>query len=102
LQVVYVHNVNRVLAFRRWDEQQEFLVFAGLNNAPFNAPDYLFRSDAIGAGRWKEIFNSDAAAYGGSDIGNAGATLASHQGAFACVMPANGFVIFRNVIATSE
>jgi 1,4-alpha-glucan branching enzyme len=97
LEVLYVHNANRVLAFRRWDMRQQFLVFASLNNSPFNSPNYLFQSQMIGAGRWKEVFNSDAAAYGGRDIGNAGANLESSQGAFACVVPANGFVVFQGL-----
>ena len=95
LEIIYVHNGNRLLAFRRWDEHQEFIVFASLNNSPFNSPSYFFQSQLLRAGRWKEVFNSDSAAYGGRDIGNAGAVLESSSGFFACILPANGFVVFQ-------
>lgn len=95
IDVVYVHNEHRLLAFRRWDEQQEFLVVASLNNQPFNQPAYLIRSDRIPYGRWREIFNSDAGDFGGNNVGNGGAEIDSQSGAFDCVIPANGFVVFQ-------
>jgi len=49
---------------------------------------------AIPDAGWKEIFNSDAAIYGGQNIGNGGATIKSTQGQFKTVVPANGFVVF--------
>ena len=42
---------------------------------------------------WKEIFNSDAAIYGGRNVGNLGATIPSSQGCLDVVVPANGFVV---------
>ena len=42
---------------------------------------------------WKEIFNSDAAGYGGRNVGNASATIGSDQGRINLVIPATGFVV---------
>ncbi len=36
IKILHVHNANRVLAFKRWADGQEFLVLASLNNRPFN------------------------------------------------------------------
>jgi 1,4-alpha-glucan branching enzyme len=35
IDVAYIHNDNRVLAFTRWAEREAFLVVASFNNAPF-------------------------------------------------------------------
>lgn len=98
IEVVYVHNIDRVIAFRRWDQHEELLVVASLNNYPFTR-EYNFRSDRIGNSRWHEIFNSDAIAYGGADIGNFGQTLISVNGYLHLEIPANGFVIFQKISA---
>jgi 1,4-alpha-glucan branching enzyme len=98
IDVFFVHNDHRLIAFRRWDESQEFLVFASLNNAAFDRPSYLFHTARIPAGNWREVFNSDAAIFGGKNVGNAGATIGGPQGSFECVVPANGFVVFQRVI----
>ena len=37
IDVLYSHNANRVLAFRRWDGSENFLVLASLNNRPFGS-----------------------------------------------------------------
>jgi 1,4-alpha-glucan branching enzyme len=49
---------------------------------------------AIPNARWKEIFNSDAAIFGGQNVGNGGAIIVSNQGRLDLVIPANEFVIF--------
>ena len=45
------------------------LVVASLNNAPF-AYGYNIQNPRIADGQWREIFNSDAAVYGGSGLAN--------------------------------
>jgi 1,4-alpha-glucan branching enzyme len=97
IDVFYVHDEHRLIAFRRWDSAEDFLVIASLRNQPFASPGYLFHSDRIAAGRWREIFNSDAAQFGGDSIGNLGATLDARTGAFECVVPANGVLVFQRV-----
>ena len=47
-------------------------------------PRVGYRLGLPGAGRWREIFNSDAQAYGGSGLGNLGEVAAT-------VVPAHGF-----------
>jgi 1,4-alpha-glucan branching enzyme len=39
---------------------------------------YNYRVRAPFAGKWHEVFNSDSAHYGGSNVGNAGKVLASN------------------------
>jgi 1,4-alpha-glucan branching enzyme len=95
IRVVFVHNEHRLIAFHRWTEGEELLVIASLNNRAFDSPAYTFRDDALPPGRWREIFNSDAEAYGGTNAGNGGATIASPGGIFECVVPPNGLVVFQ-------
>jgi 1,4-alpha-glucan branching enzyme len=65
IDVMFVHNEHRLLLFHRWGGGEDFMVVASLNNHPFDNPNYHFRADRIPGGRWREIFNSDAAAFGG-------------------------------------
>jgi 1,4-alpha-glucan branching enzyme len=94
IEVAYTHNDNRIIAFRRWDGDQNFLVIASFNNRPFNSPSYTLVSDKLGDENWHEIFNSDAAAYGGANVGNGGQTLSARNQQFTCVLPANGLIAF--------
>lgn len=94
IAVVYTDNDNRVIAWTRQSAGEELLVVASLNNAPF--PDgYGLTCDPalLPDGAWREIFNSDSAAYGGDNVGNAGATLNSTGGFLSLVVPACGFVV---------
>jgi 1,4-alpha-glucan branching enzyme len=90
----YIHNANRVIAFRRWDETEEFLIVASLNNYPFG-DGYTIESPQIRDGQWQEILNSDATAYGGDNVGNLGITIPSSNGYIHIIIPANGFVVFQ-------
>jgi 1,4-alpha-glucan branching enzyme len=96
IDIIYVHNDNRIIAFRRWDDKEELLVIASLNNHPFTH-EYIIQNDRIGDHQWHEIFNSDAIAYGGSDIGNFGETMSSMNGYIHLEIPANGFVVFQRL-----
>lgn len=74
---------------------RQVIIAANFKNAPF-ANGYAIEKDALaipGAG-WKEIFNSDAAIYGGQNIGNSGAILPFSPGHLDVVISANGFVVF--------
>jgi 1,4-alpha-glucan branching enzyme len=92
--VLHVHDTNRVLAWHRWGDGQDFLILSSLNNRAFR-DGYVIASPRLPDGRWKEIFNSDTARYGGDAIGNFGAEIPSHDGALNAVIPANGFVVLR-------
>jgi 1,4-alpha-glucan branching enzyme len=95
VDILWQSSADRVLAFKRWSGDEEVIIFASLNNRPFDQ-GYTISKDLLGipnAG-WKEIFNSDAAIYGGHNVGNAGATIASSDARLNVKIPANGFVLF--------
>jgi 1,4-alpha-glucan branching enzyme len=94
IDILHQSNDNRVIAFKRWNGGEEVIIAASFNNRPFDQ-GYIILKDLLGipnAG-WKEIFNSDAAGYGGQNVGNAGATIGSDQGRITLVIPATGFVV---------
>jgi 1,4-alpha-glucan branching enzyme len=94
VEVSLVDDASRVIAFHRWDGAQEMLVAGSLNNRPFGA-GYTLRGDRLGDAAWTEMFNSDAAEYGGWNVGNDGATLRAAGGTLTVVIPAAGLVVFR-------
>jgi 1,4-alpha-glucan branching enzyme len=94
IDVAYSDNDNRVIAFHRWDSDSEYLVVGCLANAAF-ASGYWLHTDRLGGFGWTEVFNSDGAAYGGSNVGNAGRTVQTVNGAINLVLPAAGLVVFR-------
>jgi 1,4-alpha-glucan branching enzyme len=98
IDVIYHHNDNRVIAFTRSSPTQELLLLASLNDTPFDH-GYFIGTDPwrLPAGAWQEVFNSDAAIYGGDNVGNGGSTLALSGGEINAVIPAHGFVIFEKV-----
>jgi len=93
IDVVYVHNANRILAFRRWGGGQHILVVASLNNRAFADFPYALNSERIPNGRWTEVFNSDAAEFGGGGVNNSGTILTSANGQLTCRIPANGLLV---------
>ncbi len=95
IDILHVLNTNRVLAFKRWSGNEEVIIVASFNNTAFSN-GYVIEKDLLGIPNvsWKEIFNSDAAIYGGNNIGNGGAVISSNQGRISVVIPANGFVVF--------
>jgi 1,4-alpha-glucan branching enzyme len=94
IDILSVHNANRVIAFRRWDITEEFLVVASLNNQSFSF-GYTINNSRIEDGQWREIFNSDASLYGGDSIGNFGFDIFAANGYINSIVPANGFVVFQ-------
>lgn len=94
IDILHVSNSNRVIAFKRWRGDEEVIIVASFNNTAF-ADGYVIEKDllAIPNAGWKEIFNSDAAIYGGQNRGNGGATIPSNQGSLNITVPANGFVV---------
>jgi 1,4-alpha-glucan branching enzyme len=94
IDILHQRNENRVIAFKRWSDNEEVIILASLANAAF-ADGYLIEKDllAIPNAGWKEIFNSDAAIYGGRNTGNGGATISSSGGRLNAVVPPSGFVV---------
>jgi 1,4-alpha-glucan branching enzyme len=62
-----------VYAFLRFGHGDAKPVLVVCNFTPLPRPNYRI---GVAAGHWREIFNSDAAGFGGSGIGNAGAIAA--------------------------
>lgn len=94
IEVFYTHNVDRVLAFRRWIESTELLVVGSLANSPYTH-GYRVSSPRLSSGSWREIFNSDAAAYGGHNVANGKTLLSSAGGEMTLLLPACGFVVLQ-------
>ena len=98
IDVIYRHNDNRVIALTRGSPGQQLLILASLNDVSFDQ-GYFVATDSwrLPAGGWQEVFNSDAAIYGGDNVGNSGATLQVNNGQMNAVIPARGFVVFEKV-----
>jgi 1,4-alpha-glucan branching enzyme len=94
IELIHVHNSNRVIAFMRWDDRAELLIIGSLNNRPFKS-GYTIESQRLRGNLWREVFNSDSYLYGGDNIGNFGAALQPNEGAVGVIIPANGFVVLQ-------
>ncbi|NVD44754.1 1,4-alpha-glucan branching protein GlgB [Qipengyuania atrilutea] len=68
---------NSVFSFVRWDETGEPIV-AAFNMTPTPLHDY--RMGLPRAGKWREVLNTDAQDYGGSNMGNSGILEAQEEG----------------------
>jgi 1,4-alpha-glucan branching enzyme len=97
IDIVYVSNDNRLIAFRRWQYDQHFLVIASLSNHSFDRPSYTIISSQLGDESWREVFNSDSSTFDGNNVGNAGGILPSGQGWLQSVIPANGLVVLERL-----
>ena len=97
IEILDVHDANRVLAFRRWDQNDQYLVIGSLNNQPFDDPGYVVSHPHLPNGRWREVYNSDSDHYGGWNQGNSGAIIASQAGSFESVIPRIAVTVFKKV-----
>ena len=70
---------NSVFAYVRFAEDAAPLLVI-VNMTPVVRPSY--RLGVPQAGAWREIFNTDASLYGGSNVGNGGNAMASQSGEF--------------------
>ena len=93
IEVLHTHDANRMLAFRRWQGSEDLLIVASLNNTPFT-DGYVIQNGTIAAGQWREIFNSDAAVYGGNGLTNQG-LISSASGVITVRVPANSVLVFQ-------
>ncbi|MBL8254911.1 MAG: alpha amylase C-terminal domain-containing protein, partial [Candidatus Competibacter sp.] len=92
IEIVHAHDANRVLAFRRWDGNEELLVIASLNNRSF-ADGYRIENARLAGNPWREIFNGDAPHYGGG-LANVGA-ISPGGNALTVRLPANSVLVFQ-------
>jgi 1,4-alpha-glucan branching enzyme len=96
LDIVHVLGTTRVMAFTRRHANNELLIIASLNNQPFDN-GYIIQAspEQLPDGLWQETFNSDAAIYGGNNVGNFGAAIAVTSGRIELRLPANGIVVLQ-------
>jgi len=93
IDIIHVDGVGRVIAFRRSSGTDDLLVVASFNNRVLDG--YVIGSDAgrLPDGSWQEILNSDAAIYGGGNVGNLGAGLPAAAGQIQVRIPACGLLV---------
>ncbi len=96
IDILHVHEANRVLVWRRWGEGEDYIILASLNNHPFQN-GYSISHPSLSDGRWKEIFDSDSSRYGGDNVGNDGDEIPSSGGTLSAVIPANGIIVLKRV-----
>jgi len=93
-------NQRSIISFIRREERPENLTLFVCNFTP--VPRHNYRVGIPFAGVWKEVLNSDAAMYGGSDLGNLGglaaAPLPMHGKPFSLdiTLPPLGLVVFQS------
>lgn len=95
LDIVKIHNRNRVLGFRRWLGDDEFLIVASLHNNAY-ANGYTFGHRNLKGKTWGEVFSSDRKEYGGSGMTN-DTILSSEGGNITVRLPANSIVVFARM-----
>ncbi|MGE0488968.1 MAG: alpha amylase C-terminal domain-containing protein [Vulcanimicrobiota bacterium] len=89
IERIYTHNEDRVMAFNRKSGDDSYVVLT--NFADKDQPGYQL---PLPQGRWKEVFNSNSEAYGGTNFGNAGRTLSSTD---PVVIPAGSTIVLQRV-----
>lgn len=92
IDILYTHDANRVLAYRRWDGAEEVIVLASLNNGGFDG--YRIQNSRIGDAAWREVLNSDAGLYGGWGLVNSD-PVRSSGGTLSVRLPANAVVVLQ-------
>ena len=98
MDIIHVIGANRLIAFTRSAGSERLLVVASLRNQPF-FDGYVIQTDPsrLPNGSWREIFNSDAADYGGNGIGNFGGDVPASGGRCQVRVPANGLLVFQKL-----
>ncbi len=94
------HDVeNSIIAFLRWSKGRREFIVVICNFTPVPRPQY--RIGVPAAGLYDEILNTDAEAFGGSNMGNGGAALAAlspshgHPASLCVTLPPLAVVAFR-------
>jgi 1,4-alpha-glucan branching enzyme len=95
IDIIHVNGAARVIAFRRGAGSDELLVVASLNNRAID--QYVVQTDPwrLPDGSWRELFNSDAAIYGGANVGNLGADLPAADGRIQLRVSANSLIVLQ-------
>jgi len=93
IEILHKHNTNRVLAFRRWWGNDEFVVLASLSNTPYYN-GYKINHPSLGDKSWTEVISTEADVYGGAGVCNAG-IIRSSGGGLTVRLPANGLLVMQ-------
>ena len=93
--ILHAHDDNRVIGVRRRGMGEEMIVIGCLNNWAFR-DGYRIQDPRIADASWREVFNSDAAEYGGGGLLNGG-QIASGGGAITVNVPANSVLVLQRV-----
>ena len=91
--ILHANDDNRVIAVRRWTTGEEMIVVGSLNNWAFRG-GYRIQDSRIADGQWREVFNSDAAQYGGGGLLNGG-QITSGGGGVSVDIPANSVLVLQ-------
>jgi 1,4-alpha-glucan branching enzyme len=94
IEIMNVHNADRVLAFHRWRGPEHYLIVSTLSDHGFS-DGYPVSVPADAQGRWRQIFTSDATIYGGDGTASNDELLVS-EGQLSVKLPARGFVVLRH------
>jgi len=94
IQILEVNNVARVLLFKRWLDNEEYLVAVSFNDIPFINSGYTFKSSTIPAALWTEVLNSDLSEFGGSNLQNL-KNILSTSGNLSMQLPANSIIVLH-------
>ena len=96
IETMLAHDADRLLAFHRWKGPEHYLIVSTLSDTGF--PDgYAVPVPHDGHGKWREIFTSDAAIYGGDGVTNNDDVLEVVDARVTVKVPARGFVVLRHV-----
>lgn len=95
LEILGFNDANRILAFRRWYEQNEAIVVVSLSNSPFDR-GYVFERLNIPNGSWQEVLNGDAEVYGGGNCVNR-EPVASFEGRMEFLVPKNAVLVLKKI-----
>jgi 1,4-alpha-glucan branching enzyme len=95
IEIVHSSDSDRMIAFRRWQGAENHLVIASFSNHP-KVPCRI-HSSRLGEERWREIFNSDAARFGGTNLGHLGGVIHANDGVLECLPPANSLLVFERL-----
>jgi 1,4-alpha-glucan branching enzyme len=95
IELMNVHNADRILAFHRWRGPEHYLIVTTLSDTGF-PEGYSVNVPTDAVGRWRQIFSSDATVYGGTGVSNEG-VLEVASGQLSVKVPARGFVVLRHV-----
>jgi 1,4-alpha-glucan branching enzyme len=96
IELLHVHNINRIIAFRRWDENGDYIVISSLRNYSFDQ-GYIIEHSSIVAGQWHEILNSNSENYGGTGYANHGNIQSSSGHIELNIIPANTMIVLEKI-----